>query len=334
MKIAFFSTQPYDQTSFAVANAVANHQLVFFKEQLSPVSAAFASGCTAVCCFVNDAADAAALRELANAGIPLLLLRCAWFNNVDLVAAADNGITVMRVPAYSPHAVAEHTIALLLSVNRRIHRAWSRVRDGDFRLQGLLGFDLYQKTAGIIGTGRIGRCVAEILLGFGCQILAVDQFPDSDLQHRGVRYVELAELLSQSHVITLHCPLTTDTHHLINAATLSQMRPECLLINTGRGALVDTKALIEALKNKRIGGVGLDVYEEESGLFFADHSDDTLTDDVFARLLTFSNVLITGHQGFFTQEALAGIAETTLSNADSFAAGNPNRQCVVSSRCL
>ena len=329
MKIAFYSTQPYDQSSFTVANAAAIHQLVYFKEQLSPVSAAFAAGCDAVCCFVNDAADSSTLRELRKSGIRLLLLRSAGFNNVDLAAAADNGITVMRVPAYSPHAVAEHAIALLLSLNRRIHRAWNRVREGDFRLQGLLGFDLHQKTAGIVGTGRIGRCVAEILLGFGCQILAVDQFPDAELQSRGVSYVKLPELLSRSHVITLHCPLTTETHHLINAATLSQIRPDSILINTGRGALVDTRALIDALKSNRIGGVGLDVYEEEAGLFFADHSDDTLTDDVFARLLTFSNVLITGHQGFFTQEALAGIAETTLSNADSFAAGLPNRQCVV-----
>lgn len=329
MKIAIFSTQPYDREFFNSANVTLKNDLSFFEMPLNETTASFAAGHQAVCCFVNDDVKAASLLKLNELGIRLILLRCAGFNQVDLKMAETLGISVLRVPAYSPHAVAEHTLALLLSLNRNIHRAWNRVREGDFRLQGLLGFDLFQKTVGIIGTGEIGRCVAEIFMGFGCQILAFDPYPSEALKQRGVEYVELTELLRRSRVVTLHCPLTKQTQHLINEETLTLMQSNSLLINTGRGALVDTYALIQALKNRRIAGVALDVYEEEASLFFRDHSENAIPDDLFARLLTFPNVLITGHQGFFTHEALTSIARTTLQNALDFANGTPNPSCIV-----
>lgn len=248
-------------------------------------------------------------------------MRCAGFNHVDLIAARDLRLTVARVPAYSPHAVAEHTVALMLSLNRKIHRAYARVREGNFALEGLLGFDLNGRTVGIIGTGKIGAVVARIMNGFGCRLLAYDPSPDEACRGLGVRYTSLTDLYEQSHIITLHCPLTPETHHLIDATALDRMRSGVMLINTGRGALIDTQAVIAALKSGKIGALGLDVYEEEADLFFEDLSNRVIQDDLFSRLLTFPNVLITGHQGFFTQEAMARIAETTLDNLSDFEQG-------------
>ncbi len=329
MKIAVFSSQTYDRDFLSAANDNGQHELTFFEHPLNDVAASCAAGHEAVCCFVNDDIGRTTLIRLHELGIRLVLLRCAGFNQVDLNTAAALGIAVLRVPAYSPHAVAEHTLALLLSLNRNIHRAWNRVREGDFRLQGLLGFDLFGKTVGIVGTGEIGSCVAEIFLGFGCRILAYDPKPSQALTQRGVTYVDLPTLLQQSRVVTLHCPLTETTRHLINEQTLSTMQPDSVLINTGRGALVDTNALVNALKQRQLAGVALDVYEEEASLFFRDHSEHVIADDIFARLLTFPNVLITGHQGFFTHEALSSIARTTLQNASDFSQGSPNPKCVV-----
>ena len=245
-------------------------------------------------------------------------LRSAGYNNVDLPAAARLGLTVTRVPAYSPHAVAEHTVALILALNRKVHRAWARVREGNFSLDGLLGFDLVGRTAGVVGTGKIGAAVARIMFGFGCRVLAFDPFPNPECVALGVSYVPFNELLARSDIVTLHCPLTPETRHLMDAAALERMKPGAMLINTGRGTLVDTKAVIEALKSGRLGHLGLDVYEEEAALFFEDRSWRILQDDVFARLLTFPNVIVTGHQGFFTAEALAAIAETTLRAVTEF----------------
>lgn len=329
MKIAVFSTQTYDKDSLVAANVENKHSFSFFEHPLNDASASLAAGHDAVCCFVNDDVRASTLSRLHEIGVKLVLLRCAGFNQVDLNAAAACEITVLRVPAYSPHAVAEHTLALLLSLNRNIHRAWNRVREGDFRLQGLLGFDLFGKTVGVVGTGEIGSCVAEIFQGFGCRMLAHDPKPSQALTQRGVTYVDLPTLLQQSRVVTLHCPLTETTRHLINEQTLSIMQPDSVLINTGRGALVDTNALVHALKTRQLAGVALDVYEEEASLFFRDHSEHVIADDVFARLLTFPNVLITGHQGFFTHEALSSIARTTLQNASDFSEGSPNPRCIV-----
>lgn len=329
MRIGVFATQPYDRDSLAAAASGTLCELAFFEANLNAQTARMAEGCQAVCCFVNDQADEATLQALADLGIRLLLLRCAGFNNVDLKAAKEFGFTLMRVPEYSPHAVAEHTVALLLCLNRCIHRASNRVREGDFRLAGLLGFDLYGKTVGIIGTGRIGTCTAKILRGFGCEVLASDRRVNDELVAMGVRYVDQEQLLSESRVISLHCPLTLETRHLINRHTLGLTQPGVVLINTSRGALVDTSSLIQGLKSGHIGGVALDVYEEEAALFFVDHSMRAIPDDTFARLLTFPNVLITGHQGFFTQEALNNIAATTIGNAISFASGKPHSESVV-----
>jgi D-lactate dehydrogenase len=274
-----------------------------------------------VCVFVNDQAVAEVLAALAAAGTRLLALRSAGFNHVDLDAARRLGITVARVPAYSPHAVAEHTVALMLALNRKIHRAYTRVREGNFALDGLLGFDLYRSTVGVVGTGAIGTEVARIMLGFGCRVLAFDKTIREDLAARGVEYVALDALLAQSTIVTLHTPLTAETRHLIDAAAIGRMPRGVMIINTGRGALVDTPALIDGLKSGQIGYLGLDVYEEEESLFFRDLSSTVIQDDVFARLLTFPNVIITGHQAFFTREALAAIAETTLQNIDAFERG-------------
>ncbi len=260
------------------------------------------------------------LRALARQGVRLIALRCAGFNNVDLAAARDLSVTVARVPAYSPHAVAEHTLAMILALNRKIHRAYNRVREGNFALDGLLGFDLHGKTVGIVGTGQIGTVVARILSGFGCRLVAHDPQPNAECEALGVRYVPLDEMFATSAIVTLHCPLTPDTHHLVDAGLLSRAGAGLMLINTGRGALIDTRAVIRALKSGALGSLGIDVYEEEADLFFEDLSGRVLHDDVFARLLTFPNVLVTGHQAFFTREALAGIAETTIANVSAFAA--------------
>ena len=318
MRVAVFSTRPYDRLFLDRANAAGRHSLEFHTSGLESASAILANGALAVCAFVNDRLDADVLQRLHADGVRLLALRSAGFNHVDLATAAALGIAVGRVPEYSPHAVAEHTVALLLALNRRIHRAYNRVREGNFSLEGLLGFDMHGRIVGVVGTGKIGECFARIMAGFGCRLLGVDPQPNPACVALGMRYVEMPELLASSDVISLHCPLTPHTRHLINADALSRMKPGAMLLNTSRGAIVDTHALIAALKAGTLGNLGLDVYEEEADLFFRDLSDEVLQDDVFARLLTFPNVLITGHQAFFTEEALTAIAQTTVANLDAF----------------
>jgi D-lactate dehydrogenase len=287
---------------------------------LTPASAGLAEGSQAICVFVNDDVGAEVLDKLAALKIRLVALRCTGFNNVDLAAARRAGIKIARVPDYSPHAVAEHTIALMLGLNRKLHRAFNRVREGNFSLDGLLGFDLKGKTVGIVGTGNIGEKVARILHGFGCDLLATDPLPSATCKAIGVRYVSWPELCSASRIISLHCPLTPQTHHLVDEQAIDSMQPGVMLVNTSRGAVVDTRAIIKGLKSGAIGSLALDVYEEEAHLFFEDLSSRIINDDVFARLLTFPNVLITGHQAFFTHEALTAIAATTLANLNAFAA--------------
>lgn len=320
VKIAVFSSKPYDREFLDGANFAANagHELSYLEVKLDLQSAALAAGHKAVCAFVNDQLDRNVLEKLAAQGTQLVALRSAGFNHVDLGAARDLGVAVARVPAYSPEAVAEHTVALILSLNRKIHKAYARVREGNFALEGLLGFDLSGRSVGIIGTGKIGLCLARIMGGFGCRLLAFDPQPNPELVELGGRYVELPELLASSDIISLHCPLNPATHHLIDRTTIGQMKPGVMVINTSRGAVADTKALIAGLKSSKIGYLGLDVYEEESDLFFENLSDQTIHDDVFARLLTFPNVLITGHQAFFTREAMSAIAQTTIGNISSF----------------
>jgi len=318
MKIGFFSTKPYDRTYFDAANREAGHELSYFEAPLRAETAVLAGDAQAVCAFVNDTLDRAVLEKLADQGIRLVTLRSAGFNHVDLEAAEALGITVARVPAYSPHAVAEHTLALVLALNRRIHKAHNRVRENNFNLDGLIGFDLNEKTVGIIGTGQIGAITAGIFQGFNCRVIAYDVAPDPDCEARGIAYVDLDTLFAQSDIISLHCPLTPQTRHLIGTEAIAKMKPGVMIANTSRGAVIDTPAVLEALKDGRIGALALDVYEEEGDLFFRDLSNDILSDDVFARLLTFPNVLITGHQAFFTHEALTNIAETTLGNVTSF----------------
>ncbi|MBH9553274.1 2-hydroxyacid dehydrogenase [Inhella gelatinilytica] len=317
-RVAFFSTKRYDRTSFSGALTALKSPVVFefLEARLEVHSASAAAGCHAVCAFVNDDLSAAVLEQLAAQGVRLVLLRCAGFNHVDLDAARRLGLRVARVPEYSPHAVAEHTLALLLTLIRKTHRAHARVREGNFELDGLLGFDLFGKTVGVVGTGRIGRCVVNLFKGLGCDVVAHDPMPDPGL---GVRYVTLGELLSSSRVVLLQCPLTAQTHHLVNAQSLARLQRGTILVNTSRGAVVDTPAAIAALKSGQLGGLAIDVYEEEAELFFDDHSGEVIADDVFARLTTFPNVLITAHQAFFTEEALSAIAQTTLANAEAFA---------------
>jgi D-lactate dehydrogenase len=322
MRVAMFSTKPYDGAAFGRVNA-GRHEIVELDARLDSSTAVLAEGSQAVCIFVNDDAGPDVLRALAGLGVSHVALRCAGFNNVDLDAAAHVGIDVVRVPAYSPNAVAEHTIALILALNRRIHKAYNRVRELNFALDGLVGFDLAGTTAGVVGTGRIGALVARLLWHFRCEVLAHDPFPDDALAELGVRYVELGELWEHSRIVSLNCPLTAETHHLVSRQTVERLQPGMMLINTGRGALVDTLAVIDGLKSGRIGSLGLDVYEEEAPLFFEDRSAEIVDDDVFARLLTFPNVLITAHQAFLTTNALDAIARTTLDNLDRLAAGEP-----------
>lgn len=321
MKVAIFSTKDYERQFLEAGNDNHRHELFFLEPLLSRNTASLASGFPAVCMFVNDQADAATLDTLALNGTYLIALRCAGFNNVDLSRAAELGITVVRVPAYSPYAVAEHAVALLLTLNRKIHRSYNRTREGNFSLEGLMGFDLYGRTVGLVGTGKIGLIFAQIMKGFGCQLLGYDPYPDSKFAELGGKYVELPELLHTADIISLHCPLTPESHHLINERAITQMKPGVFLINTSRGALVNTAAAIEGLKSRKIGALGLDVYEQEADLFFEDLSDQIIQDDVFERLLTFPNVIVTGHQAFLTQEALQHIAETTLSNITDFEQG-------------
>ena len=320
MNVAVFSSKAYDRQFLAAANA-GRHELRFLEPRLSGETVSLAAGFGAVCVFVNDRLDTGVIAALAAAGTRLIALRCAGYNNVDLAAARAGDLTVMRVPAYSPHAVAEHTVGLILALNRKLHRAYNRVREGNFALDGLLGFDLRGRTAGIIGTGSIGAVVARILTGFDCRVLAFDPFPSAACQSSGVTYTTLDELLTQSDIVTLHCPLTPENRHLINAAALAQMKDGVMLINTSRGGLLDTIAVIRALKSGKVGYLGLDVYEEESHIFFEDRSSLIISDDVFSRLLTFPNVIITGHQAFFTQEALESIATTTIENISAFENG-------------
>jgi D-lactate dehydrogenase len=323
MKVAVFSSKSYDRSFLERANETHGHDLVFLEARLTPQTTVLAADFPAVCVFVNDQVHAPVQSELARQGTRLIATRSAGFNHIDLAAAHDLDLKIVRVPAYSPYAVAEYTVGLMLALNRKIHRAYNRVREGNFALEGLVGFDLRGQTVGIIGTGQIGRVLAEIMNGFGCRLLAHDPYPHASFTQLGGRYVDLATLLAESDVVTLHCPLTPETYHLIDAAAVAQMKPGVMLINTSRGALLDTPAVIEGLKSGIIGYVGLDVYEEEEDLFFQDLSDQVLQDDVFARLLTFPNVIITGHQAFFTRNALQRIAETTLGNISDFEEGRP-----------
>lgn len=322
MKVPFYDAKPYDRPFFVKHGEGQGIEYLFHEFRLSAETAASAAGSEAICAFVNDTLDHACLGRLAASGVRLVALRCAGFNQVDLKAAAALGIRVVRVPAYSPHAVAEHAVALLLTLNRKIHRAYNRVREHNFSLNGLVGFDLHGRTAGLIGTGKIGKLTAQILKGFGMEVLVYDLYPDEKwAADEGVTYTSLDDLLRRSDVVSLHTPLTPETHYLVNARTLAMMKENAYLINTSRGGLIDTGALIEALKQKKLGGVALDVYEIEEGVFFEDLSHDVLQDDDLARLLGFPNVLVTSHQGFLTEEALSEIARVTTENLVRLAKG-------------
>ena len=314
MRTILFSSQTYDSDSFTAAELPDGNELHFQPARLTLDTAALAHDYEVVCPFINDDLSAPVLEQLAAGRTRLIALRSAGYNHVDLPAAKRLGLSVVRVPAYSPHVVAEHAVALILALNRRLHRAYNRTREGDFTLHGLTGFDLVGKTVGVVGTGQIGATFGKIMAGFGCKLLCFDPYPNAELLALGAQYVTLPELLTGSHIISLHCPLTADNKHLINATSLATLKHGAMLINTGRGALVHTPALIEALKSGQLGYLGLDVYEEEAQLFFEDRSDLPLQDDVLARLLTFPNVIITAHQAFLTREALNAIAATTLSN--------------------
>jgi D-lactate dehydrogenase len=318
MKITFFSTQPYDRKSFEEHNKSYGFKIKYLEVQLNEETAALARGSEAVCAFVNDRINEAIIQQLTGFGIKVLALRCAGFNNVDLRAAKDHNLTVVRVPAYSPHAVAEHAVAMIMTLNRKIHKAYNRIREQNFSLNGLLGFDLYGKTVGVIGTGNIGEVFCKIMLGFGCKVVAFDVRQNDSLIQSGVEYHPIERVLGVSDIISLHCPLNEQTKYLINDKTIELMKEHVMLINTSRGGLIDTRTVVRGLKSGTIGSLGIDVYEQEEKLFFRDLSDSIIEDDVISRLSSFSNVLITAHQGFFTQEALAQIAETTLSNLKNF----------------
>ena len=323
MKTAFFNTKRYDERSFSSINRDYGHELTFFEPRLTPETASLASGFPAVCVFINDDLGEETLRAIATTGTQVIALRCAGFNNVNLDVAQELGLTIVRVPAYSPYAVAEHAVGLIMALNRKLYRAYNRVRDDNFSLEGLLGFDLHGKTVGVVGTGNIGQRFAQIMNGFGCQLLAYDVRPNPTCVQLGVDYVELPILLSRADIISLHCPLLPTTHHLINAQSLQYLKPGAMLINTSRGGLIDTRAVIEAIKSGQVGYFGIDVYEREGELFFEDLSDTVIQDDTFQLLQSFPNVVITAHQAFFTQEALHNIAETTLSNLTDLDAGRP-----------
>lgn len=319
IEVAVYDTKSYDREYLGEASKGAKIKWLFHEFRLSKATATAAAGARAVCLFVNDTANAEVLSLLKHQGTQMVAMRCAGFNNVDLAAAKSLQMPVVRVPAYSPHAVAEHAVALCLTLNRKIHRAYNRVREHNFSLQGLVGFDLAGKTIGVIGTGKIGKIAAQIFRGFDMRALAYDPFPSNDwARERGVEYVPLEQLLRESDVVTLHLPLTAETQKLLNAERLALMKPTAMLINTSRGKLIDTPALTKALLKGRLGGVALDVYEEEEGIFFEDHSEHLLQDDVLSRLLTFPNVLITSHQAFLTREALSEIARVTVENLCRF----------------
>lgn len=312
MKIAFFSSKPYDKTFFEAENKNYGFELNFYETHLGPHIVNAIEDEQAVCVFVNDKVNRQVIEILAKKGVKIIALRCAGFNNVDLEAAKEFGIKVCRVPAYSPEAVAEHTMAMLLTLNRKTHKAYNRVREQNFALNGLLGFNLFQKTIGIVGTGKIGKAFINIAKGFGCKIIAYDLYPDQELMNNGVEYVELNTLFKSSDIISLHCPLTPENHYMINQETIAMMKDGVTIINTSRGGLINTHEAIEALKNHKIGYLGIDVYEQEEKLFFKDLSAEIIQDDMIQRLMSFPNVLVTAHQAFFTQEALEQISEITM----------------------
>lgn len=330
MKIAFFDTKPYDRESFEKTNTAFGDEITFFETKLNRDTAGLAKGYDAVCVFVNDTVDAEVIDSLCNCGVKAIALRCAGFNNVDMKYAFGK-IHVLRVPAYSPYAVAEHAIALLLTSIRRIHKAYIRTRDFNFSLNNLTGFDLYGKTVGVVGTGKIGRCFINICKGFGMNVLAFDKFPADDLKDAGVKYVSMDEMFRESDVISLHCPLTEETYHVIDEDAIEKCKKGVVLINTSRGALVDAQALLDGIKSRKVGAACLDVYEEESELFFEDFSGHILEDDILARLISMPNVIVTSHQAFLTKEALDNIAETTLTNLRQFFENNqcPNELCYM-----
>jgi D-lactate dehydrogenase len=321
MKVSFFSTQPYDKDFFNQCNDSFGFDFEFHKSGLEVSNAALVKDSEVVCVFVNDNCKADVIQQLAANGVKLIALRCAGFNNVDVQAANHAGIRVVRVPAYSPQAVAEHALALIMSLNRKTHKAYNRVREQNFSLNGLLGFDLYGKTVAVIGTGNIGQAFCRIMLGLGCKVLAFDLVANKTMENEGVVYTDITDIFGQADVISLHCPLTESTRHLINADTLSIMKDGVMLINTSRGGLIDTKAAIHALKKGKLGSLGIDVYEQEEKLFFRDLSTDIIEDDTIQRLMSFPNVMITAHQAFFTREALTQIAQVTLGNIRSWSDG-------------
>ncbi len=332
MKVAIFSTKPYDQRFLEAANAHAAHELVFLEDRLNARTATLAGGAEAVCAFVNDDLSAGALRVLADQGIKLIALRCAGFNQVDVKTAEAFGISVRRVPAYSPYAVAEFTIGLMLTLSRKYHRAFNRVREGNFGIDGLLGFDLHGRTVGIVGTGRIGVLTAKPLAAMGCRVLGCDPFHNAEFAENGGAYVSFEDLLARSDIISLHCPLTPESYHLFNAQTLAKTKTGVMIVNTSRGALIDAVAMVEALKRGQVGFLGIDVYEQEADIFYEDLSGEILQDDVLQRLLTFPNVLVTSHQAYFTDTALLNIARTTIENLDDFAAGRASANEVKAER--
>ena len=325
MKLAFFDTKSYDIPGFDRYGIPAGVEIKYFEPNLNRDTVTLATGFDAVCVFVNDTVDAVVVDKLHQLGVKAIVLRCAGFNNVD-IKACEGKLRVFRVPAYSPHAVAEHAMALLLTINRRTHKAYIRTRDFNFSLQGLAGFDLYGKTVGIVGTGKIGRVFADICKGFGMKILAYDKFPNPDA---GLDYVDLPELFAQADIISLHCPLTEETHHLINADTIAMMKKGVTIINTSRGALVDTEALINGIKEKKVGAACLDVYEEEGDFFYEDFSGHIVQDDKLVRLIAMPNVIVTSHQAFLTSEALDNIAATTVNNLTRFFSGDPDTSTEV-----
>ncbi|MFT5760330.1 MAG: D-lactate dehydrogenase [Alteromonadaceae bacterium] len=328
MKVVVFSTKPYDQENLEKFNQ-GKHQFTYIPARLTLLTASSADGFDAVCCFVNDQLSADCIDILANYGVKYIVMRCAGYNNVDLNACAKYKIKVVRVPEYSPYAVAEHAVALIMDLNRNIHRAFSRVRENYYLLNGLLGFDMHGKTVGVIGTGKIGFCFIKIMQGFGCHVIAYDPCESEKIKGLGVKYKSLDALYRESDIISLHCPLTPETHHIIDQLSISKMKKKVMIINTSRGGLVDTAAVIKGLKSEKIGYLGLDVYEEETDFFFEDFSNTVLLDDVFARLLTFPNVVITGHQAFFTREALDAISTVTLNNITALENDDFDNACLV-----
>ena len=338
-RIAFFDSKPYDREFFTAANTRYGFELTFFEAKLRPQTAGLADGFDAVCAFVNDEIDETAVAKLADPGVKLLAMRCAGYNNVNVKAACERGIPVVRVPQYSPYAVAEYALALLMTLDRKIHRAYNRVREGNFAIGGLMGFDLRGKTVGIIGTGKIGRTFAELLTGFHVRLLAYDPFPDPKAAETlKLEYAPLETLFRESDILSLHCPLTPENTHLVDAAAIAKMKNGAVIVNTSRGKLIDSAALVDGLKSGRIGAAGLDVYEEETDYFFEDRSGEIMQDDILARLTSFPNVIVSSHQAFFTREAVTNIAETTLAACADFIAGKPLenaicRQCGGTKNC-